>query len=43
MLEERILFKQVNLMKELIVRTRNNQQKILLELFGIEVKNVYFA
>ena len=36
---------QVNLMKELNVRTGNNQYKLFLELFGseLEVKNVYFA
>ena len=36
---------QVNLMKELNVRTGNNQHKFLLELFGsgLEVKNVHFA
>ena len=32
-------------MKELVVKTGNNQLKFLLELFGsgLEVKNVYFA
>ena len=36
---------QVNVMKELSVRTENNQCKFLLELFGsgLEVRNVYFA